>query len=197
MQLLRLPGTLNEEQWMEARRLTRLWYYWPLRLIGDAHAYGLLYAGIAGIGIALLYPAELRSREVLVGILASLLLGTGLLWLTKALRRQWVRRKLRRYNEQFVGGAINDDGVFFSFAGVTKIKKAPWSSFRSAIIGTELLILFLANRRNRVCIFRIDGIGPGSREELIATLRHNLGPHQIKEAPIRGSRLRPNVVRRP
>jgi len=195
MQPLRLPGTLNEGQWEEVIRLTRRWYVWPLRLAGDSHAYALLYAAVLGAVAVLLYPAVFKIRLVLIGIPVCLLLGATMLWLSHLLRRHLLRRSLRRYNLMAVAGIIRNDGIVFPDAH--PILKAPWTSYRSAILTGEVLILFLVKRRPRLRLFCIEAISPIQREELLACLRHNLGPDKTKEAPIRGSRLRPNVVRRP
>lgn len=195
MQPLRLPGTLNERQWEDVIRLTRRWYVWPIRFVGESHAYAFLYVAAAGVLAVLLYPAVFKRPAVLLGILSCFLLGAGMLWLSERYRRYRRRRSLRKYNSHAVAGIIRDDGVVFPDA--TSVLIVPWASYRSAILTGDVLILFMTNQHHTVRVFCIAAITPAEREALLACLRHNLGPDNTKEAPIRRSRLRPNVVRQP
>jgi len=193
MQPLRLPGTLNEGQWEDVIRLTRRWYILPIRFVGESHAYAFLYVAAAGVIAVLLYPAPFRTPVVLLGIVSCLLIGAVMLWLSERFRRHLRRRSLRKYNSRAVAGMIRDDGVVFPDANPILI--APWASYHSAILTSEILILFMRKQSHTVRVFCVAAITPAQREDLLACLRHNLGADKTKEAPIRRSRLRPNVIR--
>ena len=195
MQPLRLPGTLNEGQWEEVIRLTRRWYVLPIRFVGESHAYAFLYVAAAGVLAVLFYPAVFKNPVVLIGILSCFLLGAVMLWLSERFRLYLRRRSLRKYNSHAVAGIIRDEGVVFPDPQPALF--APWVSYRSAILTSEVLILFMTKRRHTVRVFCIAAITPAQREDLLACLRHNLGADKTKEAPIRRSRLRPNVIRQP
>lgn len=195
MQPLRLPGTLNDGQWDEVTRLTRRWYVWPLRFIGDSHAYALIFVAATAAMAAPLYADVFKTPVLLLGILSIFAVGAVMLWLTELLRRQLRRRGLRKYNLRAVAGLIRDDGVVFPDGNPVLI--APWGSYRSAILTREVLILFMTKQRHTVRVFCIASISRAQREDLLACLRHNLGAYKATEAPIRRSRLRPNVIRNP
>jgi len=183
-----LSTALTEQDWLYAVRLARRWYYWPLRLLSDVHGYAFLYLAIVCAGAVVLYPAY-RTQDVLLGIPVCLAIGLVLLWITGLLRKRSVRKKVRRHNAKASKATIFDGGIMFGGAVI------PWKRFRSAVVGDGLVVLRLAKRRKAIQTFAIASLSSIQREELIATLRHNLGPRHMKEASIRGSRLRPNVIR--
>jgi hypothetical protein len=177
----------------DAARLAHTWYYRPLRLFSDLHGYVYLYVAVAAALAALLYP-RYRNRETLLGAAGALALAASLFLLTHLLRTWTRRRRLRRRNAEMETWAFSREGLLFRYRGSLRIER--WTAHKSAALSDRLLVLRPHKNSRKFRVVPVAALSPGEREHLLATLRENLGPANVKEASIHGSMLRPNVVNR-
>ncbi len=111
------------------------------------------------------------------------------------LLRTWTRRRrLRRRNAEMETWAFSREGLLFRYRGSLRIER--WTAHKSAILSDRLLVLRLHKTSRKFRVVPVAELGSGDREQLLATLRENLGVSNVQEASIHTSSLRPNVVKR-
>jgi hypothetical protein len=188
-----IPYHLSLSEYEESQRLTRRWYWWPILVLRGTHHLILIYSGAVLAAAALLSQKyrELAYFEDSAAGLAAVLL---LLWLVKWIGNRRRRGKVRSHNSLIESWAFSDDGLFYRSS--RKLLKDPWTAFRKAIITSEIVVLKSARKRSAIRILPITSLQDAEREQLLATLRQNLGVDAISETSTRRSKFRPNIVRR-